>query len=74
MHAPGLMQLLLILVVVLVVFGGKGKLSSIMSDFAQGIKGFKKGLQDEPTPSENARVEDGTTIEAKVINKEKSES
>ncbi|MFO1114103.1 MAG: twin-arginine translocase TatA/TatE family subunit [Beijerinckiaceae bacterium] len=33
--------------VVLLLFGGKGKISDIMGDFAKGIKSFKKGLADE---------------------------
>ena len=33
----------LLLVVVLVVFGGKGKVSDLMGDVAKGIKSFKKG-------------------------------
>lgn len=40
--------------VVLLVFGGKGKISDIMGDFAKGIKSFKKGLAEEdakPEPS-----------------------
>lgn len=73
MHAPGLWQLVLILLIAVVFFGGKGKLSSIMTDFAQGIKGFKKGLsEEEKKPSDSIQVEDGTTIEAKVVKKEKS--
>lgn len=40
-------HLLLIAVVVLVLFGGRGKLSDIMGDFAKGIKSFKKGLSDD---------------------------
>ena len=35
---------LIVAVVVAVVFGGKGKLSSIMGDAAKGIMGFKEGL------------------------------
>ena len=35
------------LVVVLVLFGGKGKVSDLMGDVAKGIKSFKKGLADE---------------------------
>ena len=35
--------------VVLVLFGGKGKVSDLMGDVAKGIKSFKKGLADEPT-------------------------
>ncbi|HMT15041.1 MAG TPA: twin-arginine translocase TatA/TatE family subunit [Aestuariivirga sp.] len=37
----------ILLVVVLVLFGGKGKVSDLMGDVAKGIKSFKKGLADE---------------------------
>ena len=37
-----------LLVVVLVLFGGKGKVSDLMGDVAKGIKSFKKGLADDP--------------------------
>jgi sec-independent protein translocase protein TatA len=39
----------ILLVVVLVLFGGKGKVSDLMGDVAKGIKSFKKGLADDPT-------------------------
>jgi sec-independent protein translocase protein TatA len=35
--------------VVLLLFGGRGKVSDIMGDFAKGIKAFKKGMADEDT-------------------------
>ena len=40
----------------MVLFGGRGKISSLMGDFAQGIKAFKKGMSEdektaEPRPS-----------------------
>jgi sec-independent protein translocase protein TatA len=38
---------LIVLVVVAFVFGGRGKLSSIMGDAAKGIRAFKDGLKDE---------------------------
>jgi sec-independent protein translocase protein TatA len=38
----------LLLVVALVLFGGKGKVSDLMGDVAKGIKSFKKGLADDP--------------------------
>lgn len=38
---------LLVAIVVLVLFGGRGKISSLMGDFAQGIKAFKKGMSDD---------------------------
>ena len=33
--------------VLLLLFGGKGKVSDLMGDFAKGIKSFKKGMSDE---------------------------
>jgi len=37
----------LVILVVAVLFGGKGKLSSIMGDAAKGIRAFKDGLSDD---------------------------
>ena len=34
-------------IVALLLFGGRGKLSGLMGDAAQGIKAFKKGLKDD---------------------------
>ena len=51
----------ILLVVVLVLFGGKGKVSDLMGDVAKGIKSFKKGMSDEDAAS---AVEDkGKTVE-----------
>jgi sec-independent protein translocase protein TatA len=35
--------------VLLLVFGGRGKVSDLMGDVAKGIKSFKKGLADDET-------------------------
>jgi sec-independent protein translocase protein TatA len=45
--APGIWQLLLVLVIALVLFGGRGKISAIMGDFARGITSFRKGLKED---------------------------
>ena len=37
---------LIVLVIVLLLFG-KGKISDVMGDVAKGVKSFKKGLSDE---------------------------
>jgi sec-independent protein translocase protein TatA len=52
---------LIFLVVALLLFGGSGKISSIMSDMAKGIKSFKKGLSedDEPKKTEPPKAIDG---------------
>jgi sec-independent protein translocase protein TatA len=38
---------LIVLVVVALLFGGRGKLSGLMGDAAKGIKAFKDGLKDD---------------------------
>ena len=40
---------IVVVVLFLLLFGGRGKISELMGDFAQGIKSFKKGMQDEDT-------------------------
>ena len=45
--AIGWQQILIILVLALLLFGGGGKISSLMGDFAKGIKSFRKGLQED---------------------------
>ncbi len=48
----GIWQIVLILVIVLLIFGA-GKLPRVMGDFAKGIKSFKAGMKEgaEPPPS-----------------------
>ena len=45
---------LILLAVVLLFFGGKGKISSIMGDVAEGIKSFKKGMKDDEAKKDEA--------------------
>jgi len=50
----GPLHWLLLIAVILILFGGRGKISDLMGDFAKGIKSFKKGLSEEeqqPPPS-----------------------
>lgn len=47
MGAIGPWQIVIILVLALLLFGGGGKISALMGDFAKGIKSFRKGLQEE---------------------------
>jgi sec-independent protein translocase protein TatA len=43
---------LLVIVVVLLLFG-RGKISDLMGDVAQGIKAFKKGMSEDDKVAEN---------------------
>ena len=46
MFGVGHWEIILILVIVLIVFGA-GKLPKIAGDIAKGIKSFKQGLKDD---------------------------
>ena len=46
-----------VIILVLVLFGGRGKISDVMGDFARGIKSFKKGLSDDDEASRQVRDE-----------------
>jgi len=55
-------QLLIVGVLVLVLFGGRGKISSIMGDVAKGITSFKKGLKEDPDADEEAKADDAIDV------------
>ena len=38
---------IIVLVIVVVLFGGRGKISELMGDLAKGIKTFKKGMAED---------------------------
>ena len=48
---PSIWQLLIVLVIVLLLFG-RGKIPQLMGDMAKGIKSFKKGMTDEEKQEE----------------------
>ncbi len=45
--ALGPWQILLVIVLFLLLFGGRGKISSIMGDLAKGITSFRRGLKED---------------------------
>jgi sec-independent protein translocase protein TatA len=44
--APTWFKLLLVVLLIVVLFG-RGRISDVMGDFAKGIKNFKKGMSDD---------------------------
>ena len=62
MGAFSIWHWIIVLVVVLVLFGGGGKLSRLMGDAARGINAFKKGLKEDKSDG------DPTTAPDKVLN------
>jgi sec-independent protein translocase protein TatA len=43
--AFGIWQWLIVLAIVLLLFGGRGKISSLMGDFGKGLRNFKTGVK-----------------------------
>jgi sec-independent protein translocase protein TatA len=62
-------HLLILALVAVLVFGGSGRISSIMGDMAKGIKSFKKGLteDDEDERSQQARNADPRVIDQRPV-------
>ncbi len=44
-------HLLILALLVMLVFGGRGKLSSVMGDAAKGIRAFRDGLKGDEPPA-----------------------
>jgi sec-independent protein translocase protein TatA len=54
---------IIVLAVILVLFGGRGKISQLMGDFAQGIKAFKKGMSEDEKTAADEPAKDAKTID-----------
>ena len=63
----------IVIAVVALLFGGRGKLSSIMGDAAKGIRAFKDGLKDEQVahdaPPPAGALPNETTLERQAADK-----
>jgi sec-independent protein translocase protein TatA len=55
-------QILIVVVLVILLFG-RGKISDLMGDVAQGIKSFRKGMSDDDAGNTSA----GKTIEGESV-------
>lgn len=61
---------LIVLAVVLLLFG-RGKVSELMGDVAKGVKSFKRGLSDDDQPQEARSIEHGS---AEPVNRREERS
>ncbi len=75
----GIWQIVLILVVVLIVFGA-GKLPSVMGDVGKGMKNFKQGLNgedgdDDKKDGDAAKITENKSVDTEAAkDSEKSET
>ncbi len=60
--SPSIWQLLIVAAVALLLFGGRGRISSIMGDLAKGITSFRKGLKDEDEEKKSVEGDDMVNI------------
>ncbi len=59
---------LIVLAVVLILFGGGGKLSRLMGDFGKGLKSFKKGVkEDGEVTNESPKTISSASVDADVV-------
>ena len=54
---------LIVLAVVLILFGGGGKIPKLMRDMGQGINAFKKGLKEDNKKKEGEAGDDPKVID-----------
>ena len=60
---------MIVLAVVLLLFGGRGKISGIMGDFGSGLKAFKKQVKED-----DVAEGDKDKIETETVTSESAES
>ena len=56
----GFWQIAIVVVLVVLLFG-RGKISSLMGDVAKGIKSFKKGMSDNPNQTSSISSSEETS-------------
>ena len=64
-------QLLILLVIVMLVFGTK-RLRNIGSDLGSAVKGFRKGIEDEPENDEPEKIATAEKTSADPQNKKEN--
>ena len=66
---------LVVLAVVLLLFGGRGKISALMGDFGKGLKNFKKSMKEDEDGSENNKeIEADATPKTETAEAEKDKA
>ncbi|MBM3507557.1 MAG: twin-arginine translocase TatA/TatE family subunit [Alphaproteobacteria bacterium] len=73
MFGPGTFSIwhwLIVLAVVVLLFGGGGKISRIMGDFGSGLKAFKKSVKDEEAAEAEKRKLEGDRLASETPKEE----
>jgi sec-independent protein translocase protein TatA len=70
MGSFGPLHWILLIAVALLLFGGRGKISELMGDFAKGIRSFRKGLAEEDQPAPRPQIPEEHREQPPVMNKD----
>jgi sec-independent protein translocase protein TatA len=74
MGSMSLWHWIVVIAVVLLLFG-RGKISELMGDVAQGIKAFKKGMSEDDTAKDDSqKIEPAKTDASKTLDHQTVES
>tara|TARA_B100000989_G_scaffold244368_1_gene191441 strand:- start:241 stop:537 length:297 start_codon:yes stop_codon:yes gene_type:complete len=65
---------IVVLAVVLLLFGGRGKVSAIMGDFGKGLRNFKTGLKGSDEEADAGSIEEAPKAAAKKLATKKAAS
>jgi sec-independent protein translocase protein TatA len=69
----GFWQIAIVVVLVVLLFG-RGKISSLMGDVAKGIKSFKKGMSDNPNQTGSISSSEETSKTSEEASKTSEEA
>ena len=69
----GFWQIAVVVVLVVLLFG-RGKISSLMGDVAKGIKSFKKGMSDNPDQTSSISSSEETSKSSEETSSEDQNS
>ena len=69
----GFWQIAIVVVLVVLLFG-RGKISSLMGDVAKGIKSFKKGMSDNPNQTDSISSSEETSKTSEETSKTSEET
>mgnify|MGYP001224467385 CR=1 FL=1 len=67
MGAFSIWHWVIVLIVVLVLFGGGGEISKLMGDFGKGLKSFKRNIKEEGAASDIGSEESVKSISSEDV-------
>ena len=61
--------ILIVIVLLVLLFGGRGKISGLMGDLAKGVTEFRKGLRDTPDEEKSTTSQSTAALNERILPK-----